>query len=1040
MVAYLSKSDAGEGFSQIIDYLNESSIKYALTVNPNIYVSCITTTFSTTYSTIITTLRYPFNISGTTNTTIITSAIDACVALTRRVEHLEYDKVAQALEITKLKRRVKKLEKRNGALEDKIICDLDKTTDFSQQSPQNCPKCGNPVKDSSEPSNENSNVVNAPREPFVVNQDPGKNSLQSPSQINHHCCYGCGDPLEGICCHQCTCKLCGNGAHYGYNCPSKVLIIPDPEPFNIQTIKELPSTMQSFDPKSDLVHKFPTVSNPPSTLIFRKNFKVFMIFNNKIFVVKMAGLLIKLTSVNQRIKAIIISKILVYLKFCLSIQNSVTIKTLIFRKNFKVFMIFNNKIFVVKMEGLLMKLTSVNQRIKAIIISKILAMILILLFLTNPNSSNIPSIILSSMLNMNFSIPKEEEKKIKEAQVANARYWKIPACYDDDDDYNFAITPNKLINSLIMGDEHLDTVSTTKSDEFIKSSVENLVSLLSESEGESECDVPDCEEFTTFSNVLFDADYKSDSSNDQSCSDEDFPEKIFSNPLFEEENIPIKIYQHPHNDESDLMESLPTHDSSLIISSKIDSLLDKFADELALLKSIPRELMKFIVILSDSLMEEIDLSFNLVYPMPSGIKDDDYCCKLRSGSSKEDLFASGVKHGIIQDSSEPSNDNSNVVNAPREPFVVNQDLSICCHQCTCKLCGNGAHYGYNCPPKVLIIPDSEPFNNQTIKELPSTMQSFDPKSDLVHKSPTISNPPSMGDEHPDTVSATESDEFIKSSVENLVPLPSESEGDVPDCEELTTFLNVLFDADYKSDSSDDQSCSDEDFPEKIFSNPLFEEENIPMKIDKHPHNDESDLMESLCTHDSSVIISSKIDSLLDEFADELALLKLILPGIDDTDYDFEEDIRLIEKFFDSLMEEIDLSFNLVYPMPLGIKDDDYDSERDILISEDLPSNDTLSIPEKESFHFDIPSFSRPRAKPPDGNTGFLNIKMMGDISDQKVLMHTLVITLVPNQEKSPYLLSHRGLKTFQPSAKCSMMIHRKNIPILDVPFFHFYPP
>nr|GEV23200.1 hypothetical protein [Tanacetum cinerariifolium] len=40
--------------------------------------------------------------------------MDACAALTRRVEHLEYDKVTQALEITKLKRRVKKLEKRNN--------------------------------------------------------------------------------------------------------------------------------------------------------------------------------------------------------------------------------------------------------------------------------------------------------------------------------------------------------------------------------------------------------------------------------------------------------------------------------------------------------------------------------------------------------------------------------------------------------------------------------------------------------------------------------------------------------------------------------------------------------------------------------------------------------------------------------------------------------------------------------------------------------------------------------------------------------------
>nr|GEV91192.1 hypothetical protein [Tanacetum cinerariifolium] len=39
--------------------------------------------------------------------------MDACAALTRRVEHLEFDKVAQALEIIKLKRRVKKLEKKN---------------------------------------------------------------------------------------------------------------------------------------------------------------------------------------------------------------------------------------------------------------------------------------------------------------------------------------------------------------------------------------------------------------------------------------------------------------------------------------------------------------------------------------------------------------------------------------------------------------------------------------------------------------------------------------------------------------------------------------------------------------------------------------------------------------------------------------------------------------------------------------------------------------------------------------------------------------
>nr|GEY21311.1 hypothetical protein [Tanacetum cinerariifolium] len=198
----------------------------------------------------------------------------------------------------------------------------------------------------------------------------------------------------------------------------------------------------------------------------------------------------------------------------------------------------------------------------------------------------------------------------------------------------------------------------------------------------------------------------------------------------------------------------------------------------------------------------------------------------------------------------------------------------------------------------------------------------------------------MGDEHPDTIPATESDEFIKSSVQNLVPIPGESKGesecDVPTCEEFTIFLNVLFDADYESDS-------------------------------KSPR-----------THDSSLIISSKIDSLLDEFADELALLKSIpssprppeefVSANSDTETESFSPSLIPVEDSDSLMEEIDLSFNPVYLMPSGIEDDDYDSERDIIILKDLPSNDALSLPEKKSFHFDIPSFSCPPAKPPDGDT------------------------------------------------------------------------
>nr|GFA90359.1 hypothetical protein [Tanacetum cinerariifolium] len=61
---------------------------------------------------------------------------------------------------------------------------------------------------------------------------------------------------------------------------------------------------------------------------------------------------------------------------------------------------------------------------------------------------------------------------------------------------NFNVTPSLSIeepdNSLSMGDEHLDTISATESDEFIKSSVENLISIPSESDGITEhmCDVP----------------------------------------------------------------------------------------------------------------------------------------------------------------------------------------------------------------------------------------------------------------------------------------------------------------------------------------------------------------------------------------------------------------------------------------------------------------------------------------------------------------------------------------------------------------------
>nr|GFD55597.1 hypothetical protein [Tanacetum cinerariifolium] len=83
-----------------------------------------------------------------------------------------------------------------------------------------------------------------------------------------------------------------------------------------------------------------------------------------------------------------------------------------------------------------------------------------------------------------------EEKQLEEAQAVKAQSWKFPVCYDNDDDEessNYlhdniiselpsysAVTPTEPVDSLSMGDEHLDTILATESDEFIKSCAENL--------------------------------------------------------------------------------------------------------------------------------------------------------------------------------------------------------------------------------------------------------------------------------------------------------------------------------------------------------------------------------------------------------------------------------------------------------------------------------------------------------------------------------------------------------------------------------------
>ncbi|GKG48298.1 hypothetical protein Tco_0510183, partial [Tanacetum coccineum] len=113
-------------------------------------------------------------------------------------------------------------------------------------------------------------------------------------------------------------------------------------------------------------------------------------------------------------------------------------------------------------------------------------------------------------------------------QAAKERYWKIPICDDDDDnDYTIAITPEsptkEPVNSLSLGDEHLDTIPATESNEFIKSSVENLVPIPSEPEGipDSVCGVPLCNNSTSLEAFKEHSETIIDSNDDSTSSDDD---------------------------------------------------------------------------------------------------------------------------------------------------------------------------------------------------------------------------------------------------------------------------------------------------------------------------------------------------------------------------------------------------------------------------------------------------------------------------------------------------------------------------------------
>ncbi|GJT24522.1 hypothetical protein Tco_0894459 [Tanacetum coccineum] len=61
--------------------------------------------------------------------------------------------------------------------------------------------------------------------------------------------------------------------------------------------------------------------------------------------------------------------------------------------------------------------------------------------MTEPNVGTLDDTFVLTMYFVRLVGKKEEERRIAEDQAAKDRYWKIPICYDDDEDYTIAITP-----------------------------------------------------------------------------------------------------------------------------------------------------------------------------------------------------------------------------------------------------------------------------------------------------------------------------------------------------------------------------------------------------------------------------------------------------------------------------------------------------------------------------------------------------------------------------------------------------------------------
>nr|GEY97688.1 hypothetical protein [Tanacetum cinerariifolium] len=327
---------------------------------------------------------------------------------------------------------------------------------------------------------------------------------------------------------------------------------------------------------------------------------------------------------------------------------------------------------------------------------------------------------------------------------------------------------------------------------------------------------------------------------------------------------------------------------------------------------------------------------------------------------------------------------------------------------------------------------------------------------------------SMGDEHLSTILEMESDEVIKSSVENLVPIPSESEGisddtcDVPFCDNSPP-LDVLNDhIELFSYFNDDCTSSDDD---------SFEDINY---VEASPPD--SELVSLKEVKDDIVcekllninLLIAKIESLNDNPTPDYVLKS---PSsfpilVEDSDSLFEKSDTSLS-YSDNSLPEFETFSDHTKETSSGeltsVVMEDILGELHVHVPNVLPTHPTLMldlgfIPSEDSLRSDLEvSFpSRTRNKIFDLGI-FFEVQSKRFISRDtfsilfiRNLLCPVIETLLPfsfkNEEKvfnpgilSSNLLSHQGKITFDFS-KSLMMISRGDIPFLDDLFLNFYPP